>query len=90
MIENPVIFQNEEDSSNPVENFNEEELFSENLINSWFYEFIGKVLNYHIIGLVIVGNLLFEISPVFVLIYLIFYDCGCFAVKFKALKKEDK
>lgn len=90
MIENPVLFQNEEDPSNPVEAFNEEDLFTEKLIKSWFDECMGKMFNYHIIGLAIIGNLLLEISPFFVLIYLIIYDCLEYTFQFKALQSEDK
>ena len=73
-----------------VEVLNDEELFTEELVKSWFCEILCKIINVHLVGLFLLSFFLYDLTLGFLVIYLMIYDAGNILLLFKHYKKETR
>lgn len=67
---------------------NEEDIFTEDLVRSWFWEIMWKIFNIHLVGIALLAFFLYDITIAFLIVYLIIYDTCDIFLKVRQYKKE--
>lgn len=87
-------FQNEQDlaevGSANADAINEEDIFTEELVKTWFCEIMSKITNIHLIGLFLLAFFLYNLTLAFLIIYLMIYDTANVLYLMRTYKKEQR